>query len=116
VIRFKEHPPYNSAYVRILGAEATVRMFVFFQEDGGLNNGGSAQSPFSRKLVVNGTRRDVSIYMLNGEHGSSTAYSEVFRLNTYRCLQLTCSSSPLPPSNSLSIRAMSVCMAARGTI
>jgi hypothetical protein len=53
------------------GAEATVRVFVFFQEDGAMNDRGHSASAFSRKLLVNGTRRDVSVYQLNGEHGTS---------------------------------------------
>lgn len=35
-----------------------------------------SQSPFNRKLLVNGTREPVAIYQLNGEHGVSTAFSE----------------------------------------
>ena len=40
------------------------------------NNGVVSQSPFSRKLLVNGTRGEIAIYQLNGEHSVTTAYSE----------------------------------------
>jgi hypothetical protein len=51
-------------------------VFIYFQEDGHWNDGWQSQSPYNRKLVVNGTRHPVAIYQLNGEHGKSTAYSE----------------------------------------
>ena len=76
MLRFLNHPPHVSSYARIEGAEASVRVFVFFQEDGGMNDKGRSASPFSRKLLVRGTRAPVQIYQLNGEHGQSTAYSE----------------------------------------
>lgn len=68
--------PYNAAYARIGGADATIRIFAFYQEDGVANNGLESQSPDSRKLLVNGTRGEIAIYQLNGEHSISTAYSE----------------------------------------
>ena len=79
--RFYHHPPYAEAYMRVEGESATLRLFVFFQEDGQRNNGEVSQSPFSRKLLVRHTRQRVVIYQLNGEHGHSTAYSE-FRNTT----------------------------------
>ena len=75
--RFYHHPAYESAYAVIAGAEASLRVFVLFQEDGQRNGGYVSQSPFSRHaVVVNGTRQEVSFYQLNGEHGIGTAYSE----------------------------------------
>ena len=74
--RFYHNKPYENAYLRIEGEQASIRVFVFFQEDGQRNNGNAAQSPFTRKLLVRNTRKRVSFYMLNGEHGHSTAYSE----------------------------------------
>jgi hypothetical protein len=68
--------PYTHAYARIEGPVATVRVFAFFQEDGVANNEIQSQSPFSRKLLVNGTRKAIDIYQLNGEHSVSTAYAE----------------------------------------
>lgn len=68
--------PYAHAYVRIEGEAATLRVFVFYQEDGLGNSGAETQSPFRRKLLVNGTRSEVAFYQLNGEHSASTAYSE----------------------------------------
>ena len=50
--------------MRIEGAAATLRVFVFFQEDGGMNDGGRNSNAFIRKLVVNGTRHEVAIYQL----------------------------------------------------
>lgn len=75
--RFYNHPPYESAYAVIAGKEATLRVFVLFQEDGQRNSGYVSQSAFSRHaVVVNGTRRNIAFYQLNGEHGIGTAYSE----------------------------------------
>ena len=74
--RFLAVQPKTSACVRIEGEHATARVFVFFQEDGGMNDKGRSESAFSRKLVVNGTRNEVAFYELNGEHGSTSAYSE----------------------------------------
>lgn len=74
--RFYHHPPYPHAYTRIEGDVATARVFVLFQEDGVRNGGAASQSPFYRKLLVNGTRERVTIYQLNGEHSTTTAYSE----------------------------------------
>ena len=73
--RFYEPPPLAVTHSRIEGETATLRLHVFFQEDGN-NDGALSTSPFNRKLLVNGTRQPIAIYQLNGEHGVSTAFSE----------------------------------------
>ena len=40
-----------------------------------MNDKGRSASPFSRKLLVRGTRQPVAIYQLNGERGTTIAYS-----------------------------------------
>jgi hypothetical protein len=79
--RFNAQLPFERAYARIEGGDATLRAFALFQEDGIPNNGAKSQSPFSRKLLVRDTRHPVDIYQLNGEHSTSTAYAE-FRNTT----------------------------------
>jgi hypothetical protein len=67
--RFYEHPPLALSHARIEGAEATLRLYVFFQEDGAgsgsgpNNNGMVSQSAFNRKLIVNGTRCNDRCYV-----------------------------------------------------
>jgi hypothetical protein len=93
--------PYNAAYGVIAGADAALRIFSYYQEDGVANNGAESQSPFSRKLLVNGTRGEISIYQLNGEHSVTTAYSEF--INTSRVAVYGCKSE-----SSLSLSAVIV--------
>jgi len=64
--------PWGHALARIEGEAATLRVFAFYQEDGAGNGGVTSQSPFRRKMLVNGTREAVDFYQLNGEHSAST--------------------------------------------
>jgi hypothetical protein len=102
--RFFHNKPYEHSYLRIEGEHASIRVFVFFQEDGQRNNGNAAQSPFTRKLLVRNTRKRVSFYMLNGEHGHSTAYSEFNNVSAAeQSDQVEVSHSPAQPSWTVSL-------------
>ena len=88
--RFFAQKPYHNAYTRIEGEETTLRMFVYFQEDSQNSVGLTSQSPFYRKLLIEGTRRPIDIVQLNGEHSHTSAYTEI--VNTTGISVLGCKS------------------------
>jgi hypothetical protein len=88
--RFFAQLPYNNAYTRIEGENTTLRMFVYYQEDSQNSVGLASQSAFYRKLLIEGTRKQIDIVQLNGEHSHTTAYSEF--VNTSGVSVLGCKS------------------------